>query len=122
MTISRISHTDPAVVAFTFSGSLSRTDVVTMAEVLNAAFDNQDAIKVLLDFRALVHIEADAMASFSATRAQLRSLVNVSRYAVIDPPEAAGKMIRLADKIIPVDAEVFAAEDSESAWYFIEQS
>jgi len=122
MSVSRLSHTDPSVIAFAFSDTLSRADVDTMAQVLNSAFDKPDEIRVLLDFQALLHIDADAMASLSATRAQLRSLANVSRYAVIDPPEAAGKMIRLADKIIPVDAEVFSADDSPSAWHYIENS
>jgi hypothetical protein len=92
-----------------------------MADTLNSAFDRLEEVKVLLDFRALLRIEPDAMASLSATKAQFRSLANVSRYAVIDPPDAAGTMIRLADKIIPVDAEVFAAGNARSAWQFIEQ-
>lgn len=121
MSISKISHADPTLIAFAFSGSLSRDDVNAMADSLNHAFDATEDAKVLLDFRALLNIDADAMASLQATKAQVRSLGNVARYAVIDPPDTAGRMIEVFDKLIPIDARVFAADQSESAWRFVER-
>lgn len=121
MSIVQVRHGDPRLAAFIFRDNLAKEDVKRMADVLNSKFDETDEAVVLLDFRALDGIDFDAMASFSATKAQFRSLSNVSCYAVIDPPTAAGAMIEFFDTLIPADSRVFDAHQADAAWRFVEK-
>ena len=106
--------------AFDVTGDLDATGMGEMAEILNTAFDTHDGkINVLLRFKDFETSDAGVGTTFSAIKAQLRSLTHVDRYAVVGAPQAAENMINFFNHIIPVEARTFEADQEQAAWDFV---
>lgn len=118
-TILQIAVTSPDVYAFRIRGHVAKEDLQAMAETMNAAFDRQTEVSMLLVFDAFEGVEAGAGFDLPTLTAQFRSLANVDKYAVVGAPRVASAMITVMDKFIPTDARSFTADEEALAWAFV---
>jgi hypothetical protein len=118
-TVQQIATTSPDVYAFRLRGEVMADDLRAMAETMNAAFDVQPAVSMLLIFDAYEGVETGAGFDVQTLTSQFRSLVKVDKYAVVGAPGFASGMINVMDKIIPTDARTFDAGDEAMAWDFV---
>ncbi|MEM6694909.1 MAG: STAS/SEC14 domain-containing protein [Pseudomonadota bacterium] len=118
--IKSIATDDPKVFAFEVSGHIDDDDAEAMAEYMNAVFDTaQDKVSMIVDLRGMTGRDLDAIFDGDVLKAQVRSWSKVEKYAVIGAPTHAAKMIYWADKVIPVDARAFEADQAADAWRFV---
>jgi hypothetical protein len=108
----------PDFFEFEVRGRIRAGDLGAMARLLEAAFARWDEIDVLIAMPDWQGIDAGAALHPRALRAQARSNAHIRRYAVVGPPDWAGRMIEAFDPLTPVDARVFApgAEAEARAW------
>lgn len=105
--------------AFRITGHLDDDASESLATHMNAIFDRQDSVNMLLDMTAFTGSDWDAMLDGDVISSRFRALSHVDRYAVVGAPDQAAKMIALFDKVIPVKAKAFEAKDSAAAWDFV---
>ncbi len=72
---------------------------------------------MLLIFDSYGGAETGASLDWSVVKSRVRSLAKVERYAVVDAPERAAKMIETMGAVLPVEARAFDRE--EEAWAFV---
>ena len=117
--VKQIATTQPNVHAFDVIGHVSSDDAEAMAEHMNVVFDVQDKVNMLLRLNDYSGSDRLAMFDGDVIESRWRSLANVERYAVVGAPAAAATMIAVMDKLIPVDARAFDAENEANAWVFV---
>jgi SpoIIAA-like len=121
-TISQIPVLSPSVYAFTIHGEIEKDDLAQMADVMNAAFDTHDKVSMLLIFAPYDGAEPGAGLDLEVLASQFRSITKVDKYAVVGAPTFATTMIKIMDKIMPVQARTFSHSEEHLAWAFIETS
>ena len=107
------------VYAFDISGHVSADDAEAMAQYMNDVFDKSDKVSMLMRLNDYTGSDATAMFDDDVIASRWRSLAKVDRYVVVGAPAFAEKMIAVMDKIIPVDAKTFDADDEVSAWAYV---
>ena len=117
--IQQINTDNPDVYAFKITGHIDDDASEAMAKFMNEVFDAKDQVNMLLDLTAFTGSDWDTMLDGDVIESRFRSLKHVKKYAVVGAPEKAATMISFMDKIIPVDARAFDADDSEKAWLFV---
>jgi hypothetical protein len=117
--ITQIAVDNPLVFAFSIHGEVTSDDMEAMAKTMNAAFDMEQDVSMLLIFAQYEDREMGAGLNMETIKAQFRSLANVKKYAVVGAPSAAETMIAVLDKVIPVDARTFDAAQEPDAWQFV---
>lgn len=117
--ITQIPTTKDDVYAFRITGHVDDDDVEAMAKFMNIAFDKPGKVSMLLDLTAMTGRDLDAMFDGDVLTANFRSWSEVDKYAVIGAPEFASRMIGWMDKVIPVEARAFKADEADEAWAFI---
>ncbi len=118
-TIKQIAASAPSVYAFRILGEVTSEDMAAMADLMNDAFDAHDKVSMLLIFEHYKGSEMGASFSMENLKAQMRSIANVEKYAVVGVPDAAETMISAMDAISPVDARSFDMADEAAAWAFV---
>ena len=118
--IQQIAASVPTVFVFRVTGHVDDKDLEGMATFMDSAFERFDTVDMLVDLTAFTGSDPTAMFDGDVMGVQVASLTNVNRYAVVGAPAMAAMLIRAMDKIIPVEARVFDAEDREAAWQFID--
>jgi SpoIIAA-like len=118
-TIQQIAATAPDVYAFRIRGEVAAEDLQAMAKTINAAFDVQPAVSMLLIFDHYEGVETGAGFDLETVTSQFRSLAKVEKYAVVGAPRVASVMINVMDKVIPTDARTFEADEEPLAWAFV---
>lgn len=117
--IHQIITDNPDVYAFKITGHIDDDASEAMAKFMNGVFDAKDEVNMLLDLTAFTGSDWDSMLDGDVIESRFRSLKHVKKYAVVGAPDKAATMISFMDKIIPVDARAFDADDSEKAWSFV---
>ncbi len=117
--ISEIETDKPSVHSFRVSGHIDDDASEALAKHMNDVFDRSDKVNMLLDMTAFTGSDWDSMLDGDVIASRFRALSHVERYAVVGAPERAAKMINLMDKVIPVQAKAFAADESDKAWEFV---
>ncbi|MGR3486268.1 MAG: SpoIIAA family protein [Paracoccaceae bacterium] len=117
--IAQIPTDAPHVYAFRILGHVDDDAFDAMAAYMNDAFDRHEEVSMLLDLRGMTGRDWDAMFSREGMIANLRSLSKVARYAAVGGPALAGAMITAMDKVIPVDARAFDADEIDAAFAFV---
>ena len=117
--IKQIATDKASVYAFRFESGVTSDEMAKLADVLNAAFDRNEKVRLLFilhDFGA-----SDAMAGLAprSLYSQMRSLAHVERYAVVGAPAIAAALIETSEKVLPVDARTFDADEEQEAWRFV---
>ncbi|ABD54983.1 STAS/SEC14 domain-containing protein [Jannaschia sp. CCS1] len=119
-TIEQIPTTAPNVYAFRVTGHIDDDASEALAKFMLAAFDrHEEKVDMLLDLTAFTGSDWDSMLDGDVIKSRFRSLSEVRRYAVIGAPDRAAKMIEFMDKIIPVEAKAFDANQKDAAWAFV---
>ena len=118
-TIEQIPVDNPLVYAFCIRGEVHADDMKAMATTMNDAFDRHGSVSMLLIFDQFEGLEAGAGFDMQTLSSQFRSLAKVDRYAVVGAPSAAAMVIRVMDKVIPVDARTFERSEEHKAWRFV---
>ncbi|MEJ6395970.1 STAS/SEC14 domain-containing protein [Gymnodinialimonas sp. 2305UL16-5] len=119
--IQQIATDKPQVYAFRVTGHIDDDASEALAKFMNAAFDrHKEKVDMLMDLTAFTGSDWDSMLDGDVISSRFRSLSEVRRYAVIGAPDNAAKMIGFIDKIIPVEAKAFDANESAAAWAFVE--
>jgi len=90
-----------------------------MAQTVNAAFDAWDTVLMPLILEEHEGRETGAGFETEALKSQVRALRHVEKYAVVGIPEYARNMIKVMDKITPVDARTFDAAEEPRALEFV---
>lgn len=119
--ITALASEQPHLGAFELSGTVTREDMDAMAKSVLKLFERTETANLLLVFRGFQGTEPGAGFDWDAIKAQFKSLTNVGRYAVVNPPESAAKMIEFFDHVIPVDARAFEADELHAAQHFVEE-
>lgn len=118
--ISEIPTDRPTVQAFRIDGHIDDDASEALAKHMNGVFDRHDQVNMLLDFTGFSGSGWDSLFDDDVVKSRFRALSKVSRYAVIGAPDRAARMIGIMDKIIPVDARAFDADEAEAAWAFVD--
>jgi len=100
----------PGVYAFRIKGKLADSDMESMADIMNAAFDKHDKVDMLLSFDGEAKADLGAGLSLDVLRSRVRALSNVRTYAVANAPDGAESVIEFFGNILPVKAETFSSE------------
>ncbi|WP_424972806.1 STAS/SEC14 domain-containing protein [Dinoroseobacter sp. S76] len=118
--ITQIETASPTLYAFRVAGHMDDDAAEALAEFMNAAFDrHDDKIDMLLDLSAFTGSDWDSLFDGDVLESRFRALSELNRYAVIGAPSKAQKMIAFMDKIIPVKAKAFSADEAAKAWEFV---
>ncbi|SFP56668.1 STAS/SEC14 domain-containing protein [Tranquillimonas alkanivorans] len=117
--VTRIATDRPDVYAFRVTGQLNREGMEKMAAEMNAAFDTHQGVNVLFLLEDFDLGDAAIGYGSQSMKADLRSITNVDRYAVVGGPKVAQTMIESFGRVIPVDAKTFPQEDEDAAWAFV---
>lgn len=116
-TIRECPNDGDGVYAFHIVAEVTADDLKAMADYMNDAFDRHDKVSMLMIFDTGESAEAGATLDWSVMRSQLRSLSKVEKYAVVDAPERAARMIETLGAVLPLEARAFETEDE--AWAFV---
>ncbi|SFS21210.1 STAS/SEC14 domain-containing protein [Yoonia litorea] len=114
-----IPNSKDDVFAFEVKGDLDTEDSSALASHVNELFDAHPSINMLVDLSAFSGKAESTLLDKDVFTSRLRALGNVERYAVVGAPEAAAKMIKTMDKVIPVKAATFASDQIAEAWAFV---
>lgn len=117
--IKQISNTDSSVYAFRVEGGASADEMAAMADVMNAAFDRDEKVNMLLILHDFGAADASAGLALRSLYSQVRSLAHVERYAVVGAPTVAAAMIETFEKVLPLEAKTFDPEEEAAAWTFV---
>ncbi len=118
-TIVQIPVASSDVYAFRIKGEISAEDLQAMANTMNAAFDANSSVSMLLIFDQYDGVEAGAGLDLQTLRSQFRSVLKVDKYAVVGAPGFASTLINVMDILIPTDARTFKPAEEDEAWEFI---
>jgi len=117
--ITQIQTESPTVYAFRVVGHIDDDASEALAEFMNTAFNTHPKVNMLLDLIQFTGSDWDSMLDGDVIKSRWRSLTHVDRYAVVGAPDRAATLINLVDKIIPVEARAFDAQDISQAWGFV---
>lgn len=117
--VRQIETNNPDVYAFRVDGHIDDDTSEAMAEFMNDVFDSQDKVNMLLDLSNFSGSDWDSILDGDVIASRFRALTHVKKYAVVGAPDKAATMISFMDKIIPVDARAFDANETEKAWSFV---
>jgi hypothetical protein len=117
--IHRVPTTDPKVYAFRLERGFDGDDLDGVAETLDAAFDAEGKINMILLLDEMSTSDAAGNFSLASARTQARALSHVDRYAVVGAPDTAEKMIAAFDSVSSIEAKTFARSDEAAAWRFV---
>lgn len=107
------------LLVFEVVAKITETDIEWMAARVQAAFDTQGEIDMLIIMRHFDGAELGAVFDADAMKAQMRSLKHVRRYGVIGAPFWAKAMINLFSPLTPVEEKTFALEEEDAARIWI---
>lgn len=108
-----------SVYAFRIEAGVRSKEMAQMAEFLDAAFDRQGTISILLLLHDFRMTDALRSLSFKTLATQARSISHVERYAVVGAPKIAAVMVETFDPISPIKARSFEQGAEEAAWDFV---
>lgn len=111
----------PKVRAFRLDPGFDGGDLRRVAEELDAAFDAQGRINMLLVLDDMTTAEAAGGFSLTSLKTQLRALSHVDRYAVVGAPQPAERMLRAFDSLSAIDARAFPRDREDEAWRFVRE-
>jgi len=115
-TIREIPSSKSTLHAFEITGKVSSDDMEAMAKHMNSAFDQYDAVDMLLIFKGFEGSDASASLNAETMKAQFRSLNNVENYVVVGAPDTAETMIEAIGAILPIKPKTFDANQEAQAW------
>jgi hypothetical protein len=105
---------------FEVVAKITEADIEWMAAQVNAAFDAQKRIDMLIIMRNYEGAELGAIFDAEAFKAQLRSARHVRRYAVVGAPAWASTMINLFSPLTPVEEKTFTLDQEREARAWID--
>lgn len=105
---------------FEVVAKITEADIEWMAAQVNAAFDAQKRIDMLIIMRNYEGAELGAIFDAEAFKTQFRSARHVRRYAVVGAPAWASTMINLFSPLTPVEEKTFAIEHEREARAWID--
>lgn len=111
----------PKVRAFRLEPDFGGEDLRRVAEELDAAFDAQGRISMLLVLEDMTAADAASGFSLKSLKTQFRALSHVDRYAVVGAPQAAARMLEAFDRVSGIDARAFPREREDEAWRFVRE-
>lgn len=112
----RLPADNPRLLAFEFTGQISRQGVEQMADIVKSYFDADETVNILLILRRYEGLEAGAVFDLKGLSTQMRSARYVDRYAVVGAPAWIEAIIGLFEPISPVEAKTFSLADEDKAW------
>ncbi len=118
--ITQIATTNPAVHAFRVRADVDDEDMAAMAGTMNEAFDERDAVSMLLILEGFDVEDSAAGLNVESLKAQVRSLRKVEKYAVVGAPDSVRSVIEGARSIMPGEARTFHPEEEDEAWAFVD--
>ncbi len=116
-TVREVPNDTAGVYAFHILGEVTAEDMSAMAEHMNERFDRHDKVSMLLIFDAFRGAEKGANTDWGVIKSRLRALSKVDKYAVVNAPERAERMIEAMNAVIPVEARTF--DSADAAWAFV---
>lgn len=118
--IAREMHSGAVCLTITFPARLDASAVEQMAEEVDLAMGAGDDLRLVLDFSGTIDIAAEAFASPQGFVTSVKSIGPIKRYAVVDAPDIAAKMIEFFGAILPLEANSFDKGELEPArqWAF----
>lgn len=96
-------------ILFEFERVLDHAQIVSMADVVNSAIDQEGELRLLLDLRRTETFEPGAFLSPKGFLASLRSIGPVSRYAVVGASAIAAAAVETFGIILPLRSRAFDA-------------
>ncbi|SIT90355.1 SpoIIAA-like [Yoonia rosea] len=117
--IQQIPTDNDTVLAFQIHGHIDDDASEALAKFMNDAFDKHPKVNMLLDMAKFTGSDWDSIFDSDVVKSRFRSLQHVGRYAVVGAPDRAAKMIALMNKVIPVEARAFDADEITQAWDFV---
>jgi hypothetical protein len=117
--IVQIPTRDPKVFAFRLHPGFDGDDLRRVADTMDAAFDRQDKVNMLLIMEDMTTADAASGFSLKSFKTQIRGASHVERYAVVGAPDVAASMLETFDKLSSIDVRAFSREDEAEAWRFV---
>lgn len=110
----------PSLLVFEIRAKITKVDMVWMAQRVDAAFDAQEKIDLLLIMTNFDGAELGAVFDGDAAGGMMQSLKLVRRYGVVGAPGWARGMIELFKWTTPVDEKTFSLEELAEARHWID--
>lgn len=110
----------PNLLMFEIRARITKEDMEWMAERVDAAFDAQERIDLLLIMTNYDGAELGAVFDGEAAGVMMRSLKHVRRYGVVGAPGWARAMIELFKWTTPVEEKTFSLEELAEARRWID--
>jgi len=101
--------------AFTFDRTLDNTQVLQMAQEVEAAIATHTDLRLLIDLRKTERFEIGAFLSPRGFLASARSIGPVSRYAVVGVPSIAAAAVEAFGALLPLESRAFPAAEFAEA-------
>ena len=117
--IHQIPTHDPKIYAFRLFPGFDGDDLRNVAETLDAAFDQQGSVNMLLIMEDMTTREAMGGFSLKSLKTQARAASHIGRYAVVGAPDAAAKMLDIFNSMSSIDAKTFSRDKEDEAWRFV---
>ncbi len=117
--ITRISTNRPDLYAFQVNGRIAKDDIESMALTLQAAFNAQDKVDIIIVMKHWDGIDLGAAFDAEAMKAQARANSHVRKYAVVGAPGWAEAMINMFSPLTPVEEKTFDLAEEAEAWAWV---
>ena len=108
----------PDLLIFEVRDKIHRDDIEGMAAQVDAAFEAQEVIDMLILMTDFEGATVGALVDPNSMAVQMKSVRHVRRYAVVGAPAWARAMVEVSDHLVPVEAKTFdlAEADQARAW------
>ena len=114
--ITEIPNEIDGLFSFAIRGEISRDDMEAMSEYMLDRFKEWEKIDMLLVFAGFEGAARGASLDAHVIEARLKALTHVRNYVTAGAPEAAGRMIEMFSRIMPVDGRAFDTEAEAMAF------
>jgi SpoIIAA-like len=111
----------PDLVIFEIDGMLDVADMKRMAQTVQAAFDQQLRIDLMIVMTNFDGVSPAAILQADAVEVAVRSLAKVRRYCVVGAPAWARTLIEVLKWTTPVQEKTFSLEELAEARAWIDQ-
>ncbi len=117
--VREIRTDSPSVFAFDIPGKVSEEDLATMASRMEAAFETQEEVSLLLLFEHYEGNELGALLDADVVRTHFKALSGLRRYAVVGAPAHMDAALKAVAAMLPIESKTFEKGETAEAWAFV---
>ena len=117
--VREIRTTAPNVLAFDVPGEVSEEDLEMMARRVDAAFETNEQVSVLLQYENYQGNELGALLDPEVVKTHFKALANLHRYAVVGAPGHMDLALKAISAVLPIEPKTFDKTQAAEAWDWV---